>query len=401
LVCPEAWWDPHFYKVMHYLLAHGFRRDGETQTWLHLKDGLNYQVVIVVPFAKKSTGQKALLRFGEINATEEFSAYALVQKGGVQQYVLYLAKDGTIKKLLPDTATAPNSTAPSGASTSAPATSSADTSLDALTGASTTTDLGAPTYASYMCQYCGFLCGFPAAGACFIAGLVLTKSPKIAAGLGFACDHIVGDIACDDVCKDVINDATQWDELNCGGCGNDSAQFVCAAGVEICCKSTCTTRKTDENNCGVCGVKCGPEEPTCCNGFCWDLNTSAKHCGKCGNACGTGQVCKRGVCVDTECGSNKVTCTADMPDCCGGQCRKPCVPPDDHRNTDCRCVGGALNAKISFSGARPPATVTFSAATTGAIAARVLTSATARAAARGSRATPFPASDPESVGGKL
>lgn len=111
---------------------------------------------------------------------------------------------------------------------------------------------------------------------------------------------------------------TSSDVDNCGGCGricptgtgaynfraacvNGECQPFCQEGFSDCngipddgCESS---PQTDPNNCGICGIKCGPGvdciEGKCgcppgqtnCNGTCVDLKTDDGNCGTCGTVC--------------------------------------------------------------------------------------------------------------------
>ncbi|MCP4604587.1 MAG: hypothetical protein GY847_29375, partial [Proteobacteria bacterium] len=168
-------------------------------------------------------------------------------------------------------------------------------------------------------------------------------------------------------CRDVINDA-----MNCGGCDNacdwdqECLEGVCARvdgrscwSVECpdemeCCqegilwwkKFKCRSLKTDNDNCGLCGIKC-PCNMTCVNGLCipkhdvpcdmtcwWgksccyilgfvtcvDLDDNPHHCGSCATECDSGDVCEDGRCVDwtvitDPCPSGQTNCGGEDVDC--------------------------------------------------------------------------------------
>src|SRR5262249_24449060 len=92
--------------------------------------------------------------------------------------------------------------------------------------------------------------------------------------------------------------------------------------------------KTDDQNCGGCGVRCDPGKQ-CCNGGCVDLTTSSAHCGACRNPCaGDGLVCCSSVCRNT----------ASEADNCGG-CGHACLLNNASQSWDhgqCRpsCANG-------------------------------------------------------------
>ena len=315
-LCANANQNASFVKLMHYLISNGFSRDGQPEYWQMDTTTIPYRIrdALVTRFVKADTGQTALLRYAEEDSSLEPSSFALIEKGDVPQHVLFVGDEGTIEKLPIDDTTATSGAAHDGAE-DVEAGSGADTSV-------ATTDLGEPTLASYTCQYCGLICGLVLGAPCSVVGLLLTKKPKVAKTFGKACKAAAGLIAgltCDDICKIAIDEETKYDALNCGGCGKDGSQYVCAAGFETCCNGNCVNLQTDERYCGTCFGSCGTSE-TCCDGFCWDISTSRQHCGSCGNACETGQLCKQGVCVDKNCGRDGVTCPPDKPTCCDGTC---------------------------------------------------------------------------------
>jgi hypothetical protein len=120
--------------------------------------------------------------------------------------------------------------------------------------------------------------------------------------------------------------------------------------------------KTDVNNCGACGNKCGTNT-TCTDGVCGcaasytdcdsnatdnivactDVTKDAKHCGSCTKSCGDNATCSAsacacasgftdctGKCIDTKedplnCSACGTKCTLDMPYCNGSKCEAaPC-----------------------------------------------------------------------------
>lgn len=88
--------------------------------------------------------------------------------------------------------------------------------------------------------------------------------------------------ACDDVCVDLLSDAT-----HCGGCGD-----ACGAGLD------CVD--------GRCG--CAATEQQCGDSGCVDPMTDSEHCGACDNACAAGQLCEAGACVALDCETGRTDC---------------------------------------------------------------------------------------------
>ncbi|XP_074267459.1 uncharacterized protein LOC141590800 [Silene latifolia] len=62
-----------------------------------------------------------------------------------------------------------------------------------------------------------------------------------------------------------------------------------------CCKKKCVNVKSDNLNCGMCGLKCKYPE-ICCNGKCINLLHDKKNCGSCHNKCKSGSLCYNGMC---------------------------------------------------------------------------------------------------------
>ncbi|KAL9236955.1 hypothetical protein vseg_011559 [Gypsophila vaccaria] len=62
-----------------------------------------------------------------------------------------------------------------------------------------------------------------------------------------------------------------------------------------CCKKRCVDVKTDNLNCGMCGLKCRYPE-ICCNGSCINPLHDKKNCGGCHNKCHKGSLCYYGMC---------------------------------------------------------------------------------------------------------
>ena len=124
------------------------------------------------------------------------------------------------------------------------------------------------------------------------------------------CDHKV------DEDFDLMKDA-----MNCGECGTRCSQ------MQACCMGACVARGPGPDGC----PECGPDMPcadggTCCGGGCVDTRSDERNCGGCGMACGDRQTCCDGMCVDTRsdemnCGGCGMACTeGGSPRCCGGSC---------------------------------------------------------------------------------
>ncbi|MDW8245730.1 MAG: MopE-related protein [Sandaracinaceae bacterium] len=146
---------------------------------------------------------------------------------------------------------------------------------------------------------------------------------------------------CDGMASNGCEINTQVDPNHCGTCGNRcpdraNAMRTCSGGM---CGFTCNSGfadcnrmapdgcevnlNTDVNNCGACGVQCGPGEVcmggrcvcgstqgavgggractlpnnNCCNNMCVNTNTNVSHCGACNTQCMSGQMCMMGMCI--------------------------------------------------------------------------------------------------------
>ncbi|MQM23669.1 hypothetical protein Taro_056736 [Colocasia esculenta] len=66
-------------------------------------------------------------------------------------------------------------------------------------------------------------------------------------------------------------------------------------GRKMCCWNRCVDVTSDDNNCGLCGVRC-PFNWRCCGGICVDLGTNPFHCGGCNSRCSFGSLCSFGMC---------------------------------------------------------------------------------------------------------
>jgi hypothetical protein len=136
--------------------------------------------------------------------------------------------------------------------------------------------------------------------------------------------------------------STKSDNANCGGCGItcDTGQVcsggTCAnacggddAGTDTLCTPDsgvpyCANTKTDNANCGACGVTCGSgqvcQNGACANGcasqdggvqtlctpdagtpYCADVTSDNSNCGACGVTCAQGTTCTSGACKATSC----------------------------------------------------------------------------------------------------
>lgn len=142
-------------------------------------------------------------------------------------------------------------------------------------------------------------------------------------------------------------------------CDRDLGQLCASNGCE-------TDTNTDPNNCGGCGVKCGPGQecrmdlggggPQCrdtcqtagltqCGQQCADLLTDVQHCGACWGLCPPARAnqlvsCDKGLCVN-ECLPGFADCNGDPADGC----------EIDLRNHPANC--GACGTQCDFGAGQP------------------------------------------------
>ncbi len=146
----------------------------------------------------------------------------------------------------------------------------------------------------------------------------------------------------------------------------------CLEPHQIFCDDVCTSYLTDTQNCGDCGIQCGPEELctggvcacpeglTQCGEGCVDLQTDPDHCADCVTQCAIDQFCSAGTCLcadtgltncdgtcedlqndDTNCGGCGFACDFDEF-CSAGVCEERC-PGQTLCGEDCVDLGKPLN----------------------------------------------------------
>ncbi len=147
--------------------------------------------------------------------------------------------------------------------------------------------------------------------------------------------------------------------LICGGrcCPTGSAcvggNCICPAG-EVPCPNAdpnnpvgkCVNLLTNPENCGQCGLSCGPGH-LCCNGNCADPLTDEQNCGACGNACGANETCIGGVCCPNArvCGNTCLATACDATQCevcdpAQNRCVSTCVAGETCTNGVCADICG-------------------------------------------------------------
>jgi hypothetical protein len=173
------------------------------------------------------------------------------------------------------------------------------------------------------CGACGTLCGAGeqcVGGKCTLScqtGLTLCSAPQVDGGVSDAASDAVADV----VVSDAANDGASSDA------SSDAASDASSDAGPVLGVPYCANLKSDDANCGGCGVKCGPSQQ-CVNGacattcaapntlcptdggapVCANLKSDVNNCGTCGKVCsGSTNVCVNGICSSTT----LLACTAD------------------------------------------------------------------------------------------
>ena len=179
------------------------------------------------------------------------------------------------------------------------------------------------------CGGCGTLCAAGeqcVGGKCSLScqsGLTLCSAPVVDGGVSDAASDAVADVSVADAASDGASS-----DASSGDASSDAGPVL---GVPY-----CANLKSDDANCGGCGVKCGANQQ-CVNGSCTttcaapntlctpdggaptctNLKNDPNNCGSCGKSCGT-NVCSNGQCTSfypnactgdkDQTGSNYVIC---------------------------------------------------------------------------------------------
>ncbi|MBK7863074.1 MAG: hypothetical protein IPJ65_31585 [Archangiaceae bacterium] len=169
-----------------------------------------------------------------------------------------------------------------------------------------------------------------------------------------------------------------------GGCKSRSCSFsggscLSSSGqTGTCCSqgfsNTCVNPLNDVDNCGGCGISCGPGATCtagvcsnllppckpghlgqfcdldaglnhlCCPGGCIDVLDDANNCGRCGNRCAAGLSCVNGGCVALTCTAalQSQPCRGDagvLGNCCSSACSDRLTDPSNCGQCGRQCVG--------------------------------------------------------------
>jgi len=133
-------------------------------------------------------------------------------------------------------------------------------------------------------------------------------------------------VTCGGSCVD-----TRSDDKNCGACGVTCEHaYGCSQGTcklecpeaQLVCGKRCVTPANNPDHCGGCGKPCAHDEycsggacksvgvtPTnscpaylkMCGGLCRDVKVDRSHCGGCGTQCGVSALCIDGKCIEASC----------------------------------------------------------------------------------------------------
>jgi len=151
---------------------------------------------------------------------------------------------------------------------------------------------------------------------------------------------------CGSTCADTKNDPQNCGGCGtkCGSgevCSNSSCGNTCGTGQTFCGGDSgtpyCANTHTDNANCGGCGITCGTGQ-VCANGtcssscggddagtdtlctpdgglaYCANTKSDNQNCGGCGIACGNGETCQNGACTNacvSQDGGTQTLCTPD------------------------------------------------------------------------------------------
>ncbi|MCB9593508.1 MAG: hypothetical protein H6719_12310 [Sandaracinaceae bacterium] len=149
---------------------------------------------------------------------------------------------------------------------------------------------------------------------------------------------------CSDGCQDIDNDP-----MNCGGCGVQCGNGEMCVGGRCGCGGVVGAALGDQACPEPAGVG-GSEANVCCDGACRVVTVDANNCGGCGVVCGPNTVCNDRICQCDPATPNLDDCNGDIGtggDGCEtnlqttlahcGRCGRRCAP--DHSTG--QCVGGS------------------------------------------------------------
>jgi len=192
---------------------------------------------------------------------------------------------------------------------------------------------------------------------------------------------------CGSTCADTKNDPQNCGGCGtkCGAgevCSNGACGSTCSSGQTFCGgdggSPYCANTKTDNANCGGCGTTCGAgqvcNDGSCTNScggddagtdtlctpeagapYCANTKTDNANCGACGVTCGSGKICQNGACANACAASDGGVETLCTPD--GGPAYCASTQTDNANCGTCgnvcglgaKCIGGtcsALNATL-------------------------------------------------------
>lgn len=123
-------------------------------------------------------------------------------------------------------------------------------------------------------------CDTNAMGACKTKARWKCDDGQLTCVPGQSSDEVCDGNGVDEDCDGKVDEGfdTKTNEDNCGGCGRK-------CGPELtCCDGVCVSTLVSKNNCMTCGHVCSG---ACCNGVCKNTSNDKNNCGSCGTVCPT------------------------------------------------------------------------------------------------------------------
>jgi hypothetical protein len=340
-LCDTAMHSRDFRTLVKHLRATGFslaRDPRPTIDFYKVRGkGTRAEDIFVLRFVKRSTGQEALLRYGEAPHGEHVATYAFIQKDDLPISLLAVDDNGKMTKTpVGENAQSGQRRAPSrrAGRSAGVARSNPDNPYDGQ--------------ADELCSECPLVCKTLGSMECGLLILLLTRGNKEAAAtLGPLCAK-PAEAGCKPYCNSMIGPLLEDDSKNCGACGHG------CAGQERCCAGQCAQCCSGERPCpnGTCVAEdeCCPDAipPSC--GECEErVCENGDYVCRCQDECNCppGKPFNRELCICGECVArcnpetgmfDQIGCEAGEA-CIRGQCTRIC-PPNDYPKATQVCCGG-------------------------------------------------------------